>query len=456
MSMNRGIAGLMPGRNSLGRRVMRAGGWNMLQFGTTQAFRLISNLIMTRILVPEAFGLMALVGTVLAAFSLFSDIGVGRSVIRETDGDDPHFLRVAWVVKIVRGTFVAGCVLIAALAIWVFAGDLAPPSTAYADPRLPGLLAISALSPVMLGAISPNRQVAIRRLLNWRNASMEIAAHLFSILCMIGFAQISPTVWALLAGMLMNNLFILIASHLIFPGPRMRFEWDREIADRLWQFGKFLMWSNIFSFLASNADRFILAGLLGSATFGLYVIAKIWVGAGKSLVTRLSNQVGFPAMSEVIRERPQDVPRLFRRFQTVIDLFCLSGFLTTVLLGNWLIGLLYTDTYADAGTYLQLMSLAFLVIRFNPLNTLVMNMGNTRALMWIAAARAAAIVVTLPLGFWLLGLKGAIIAATLNPLVTAPYTLALTRPLLGVRQTLYDGFWLGATLVVAAAIYLVI
>ena len=54
--------------------------------------RLISNLILTRLLVPELFGLMALVNTFIQGLFLFSDVGIATSIIRSPRGDDPVFL----------------------------------------------------------------------------------------------------------------------------------------------------------------------------------------------------------------------------------------------------------------------------------------------------------------------------------------------------------------------------
>ncbi|MGE4326864.1 MAG: polysaccharide biosynthesis protein, partial [Pseudodonghicola sp.] len=50
--------------NTLMARVLRSASWLMLSFGGAQALRLMSNLVLTRILYPEAFGLMALVSVV--------------------------------------------------------------------------------------------------------------------------------------------------------------------------------------------------------------------------------------------------------------------------------------------------------------------------------------------------------------------------------------------------------
>lgn len=437
---------------SLKTRAMKAGGWSLAQMVTNQAFRLVSNLIMTRILLPEAFGVMSVVNTLLVAFNLFSDIGISRSIIREADGEKPHFLRAAWAVKIYRGVLISAGVVFAALLLWLLGPSLAAPGTVYADPRLPSLVLLAALAPLIKGLESTNRELSERNLSLQYFTVVSLAAQICSLLAMILFTLISPTVWALACGVLINTVGVTLLSHIVYPGPRMYFIWDREVAARLWSYGKFLMGSSAFTFVASFADRFILAALVDARTFGLYFISQLWAQAGRIFIGRLSNQVGFPTIGEVIRERPQDVPRLFARFQRVIDLVCLAGFLGTLLLGQWLIDLLYTPEYAVAGHYLQLFSVNFLMLRFDTMNQLVMNLGNSLAMMRISAIRAVALCVLLLSGFLLFGMDGAVVAAAITPGVTFPYTYSLVRPVLGVAQARTALVWFAFALAAAALV----
>ena len=64
---------------------------------------LASNLILTRLLFPEAFGLMALGSVVLVGLQMFSDAGIGPSIAQSPRGDDPEFLDTAWTAQVLRG-----------------------------------------------------------------------------------------------------------------------------------------------------------------------------------------------------------------------------------------------------------------------------------------------------------------------------------------------------------------
>ena len=438
---------------SLSRRVAKAGSWGIIQVMGGNILRLCSNLIMTRLLVPEAFGLMALIGVLLAGFNLFTDIGINRSVMREKDGDQPHFLHVAWVVKIGRGAMISVAVLMLAVLVWFLAPIYAPEGTVYADPNLPYLMIMAAFVPLIQGFEATTKELCQRRLLMQYPAIFDNLNHALTIVFMVIFASISPTVWALMTGMLVGAVLKVVFTSAFYPGPSMAFVWDREVADRLWHYGKWLLGSSVFTFFAVNAEKLILGVFLDAATFGIFVIAMFWIEAGVMLVVRLGDGVGFPVISEVLRTRPHDAPRLYRKLQTGIDVICLCAFLVLFFGGQLLIDTLYTETYQVAGLYLTVLSLRFLAVRFDTVNGLIMNHGNSRAMMVISGVRATWICIALPLVFQYVGFNAALVIIALIPLVTVPYSLWLVRPYLGMKQISFDILWLVLTLIIAGVVY---
>ena len=69
-----------------------------------------SNLVMTRLLVPQMFGVMAIATVIMVGLAMFSDLGLRQSIVQSRRGSDPVFLNTAWSVQIVRG-----------LILWLFA-----------------------------------------------------------------------------------------------------------------------------------------------------------------------------------------------------------------------------------------------------------------------------------------------------------------------------------------------
>ena len=109
-------APVVPSAAPLRSRMLKAAGWLVGGNISSQLLRLGSNLILTRLLVPQAYGLIAAVNTLYFALVMFSDLGVWQSVVKSDRGDDPRFLGTAWSVQLARGVLLCAVVLLAALA----------------------------------------------------------------------------------------------------------------------------------------------------------------------------------------------------------------------------------------------------------------------------------------------------------------------------------------------------
>jgi O-antigen/teichoic acid export membrane protein len=436
---------------SLRARAIGAGMWSVGGMGLGQALRLAGNLVMTRILAPEAFGLMAMVLTVHMALTMLTDIGINRSVIRSPRGEEPHYLRVAWTVQILRSCLIALMVALAAAALALTAPYWAPPDTVYSDPRLPGLIAVSSLAMVLKGFEPTAVYLGQRSMKLARLTAMGIGSQVVGLAAMVGFAMIEPSVWALLAGMLFGNAAYLIASHILFATPRMKLAWDREIADELWIFGRWLIGSSLAGYVANHADKLILAGFLDKESFGFYVIATLWVQVGVSVIQTLSRQVFFPTISEVLRKRPAQVEGVFRRGQLGLDAICLAGFAFYFLAGAALIGLLYTPQYQAAAVYLALLAFRLPAMRYLSYRSYVIGRGDSLTVMLAMSLRAAVLCAALPLAFHAAGVNGVLLVAALNPLAEAPVLLRRVARLHGGALPVRPMDWAPLALVPAAA-----
>jgi len=77
------------------KKAIKGAAFVLAGYGLSQALRLGGNLILTRLLVPELFGIMALARAFITGLLFFSDIGLRPSIIRSPRGDDPVFLNTA-------------------------------------------------------------------------------------------------------------------------------------------------------------------------------------------------------------------------------------------------------------------------------------------------------------------------------------------------------------------------
>ena len=205
-----------PGKPSLRARASRGMLLSLGGQAVSQTLRLAGNLVLARLLFPEAFGLMALVYLVIFALEQISNVGIQAAVLRLDRGEEPSFLDTVWTLQVVRG-----------LGLWLIAVALSPlVSGFYGQPELAAILPVASFNAVLLGLASPKLHVLTRRLDLARRVSIELCGQVVALVAMIALAWWQPSVWVLVFGGLANQGTITCLSHLWIPGPRNRFAWD--------------------------------------------------------------------------------------------------------------------------------------------------------------------------------------------------------------------------------------
>lgn len=390
---------------SINKLAMRGAFWTFLGYGVGQSLRLGSNLILTRLLVPEMFGLMTLINVFILGLSLFSDIGVGPSIIQHKLGDEPKFYNTAWTLQVIRGG-----------ALWLICLGIAyPVSQIYQEPRLLWLIPIVGLSTIISGFNSTalftlNRQIALGKL-----TLLELGIQIISLLVMLVWAWFSPTIWSLVAGNLVSVLLKMVMSHYLIPETKNRFTWDQDALGELFSFGRWIFISTAMTFLSTQTDRLLLGKLLALKTFGIYNVAFLLAQVPQSVIGTMSNKVIFPVVS-----RYNSLPRSELRskiikkrrlilFMAIPMLAVLSGF------GDNIMYTLYDERYKDAGWIMPILALGIwpnlLTVTMNPC---LLAVGKPLYSAWGNFLKFCYLLVALPLGYSLMGLTGAVIVIALN------------------------------------------
>ena len=443
-------------RASLKRRSLTASAWSAGGMMAGRLVSLASNLTMTRLLAPEAFGLMAMAITVLTFVEMAADIGIRQSVVRDARGEETHFLRVAWTVQILRSAVLAIAVLAAAALLWPLGPALSPPDSVYADPRLPLLVAATAGLMFLKGFASTAAMRAERRLEVGRLALTTLGGQVVGVAAMIAFAfGLGWEVWALMAGAAIATAATTLLTHALFPDLRMGFAWDRGIAAELWRFGRWIIGGSIAGFVVNNADRIILGALMAKDTFGLYAIAVIWLQAGLAVLRAMAGRILMGAQAEVSRERRHELPRVMRRLRHGYDACLAAAFLVALFGAEPFVRLLYTPEYQGAAAFLALLSLRALAMRQQPIQAFLLVEGRSDVTAGATALAALAATAAIPLAWYLLDLRAAVLAGAIAPLVgTAVLVRAARRQMPGLPVERDVALaWLIAAL--AAAIYAV-
>jgi len=430
---------------SLKQRVLKGSMWTLLGHGANLGLRFASNLILTRLLFPEAFGLMALTQTFLIGLEMFSDIGIVPSIIQNKRGDEPDFLNTAWTVQVVRG-----------VVLWLCACIIAIPVASFnQEPMLMQLLPASGLIVLINGFKSTKWATSNRNLVLARITAIELVSYIIALIVMISGALITRSVWALVIGSVVGSVAEVIASHLLIKGEGNRFHWDPTAFQSMQQFGRWIFINTILGFLSSRGEFLVFGRLLGISTVGIYSLAFNLSRVFNELVIQISGKVLFPSYAELVRERPENLYSALRKSRLLILGAGWSVALFLVIIGKPLIDVLFDDRYSEAGWMLQVLSIG---VMFNILNTsydgILLSMGKafmiTRLMVIAVSLKFIAILV----GFYLAGKSGVIFGVAGAELLFYPF-VAITFFRISLWQSEIDIPFLCASVLVMAGFYFI-
>jgi O-antigen/teichoic acid export membrane protein len=386
--------------DGLAARVVRSSGWLVLGFGSSQAIRLASNLILTRLLFPEAFGLMALVTVFNIGLQMFSDVGINPSIMQNKRGDEPAFLNTAWTMQVFRG-----------FGLWIFTCLIAwPVSVFYEEPMLMWLMPVSGLTLVIFGFM-PTKVVTANRHLNVGRVMLaEIGAQIVGLAAMIYLAWQMQSVWALVIGGLVNNVAKVMLSHKLVPGMKNKFFWEPAAARDLFNFGKWIFLSTICGFLSNQSDKLILGKFLALGAFGVYNIGFFMASLPIAMAAILTQRMLLPLFREKPPSQSERNYKQIRKLRFVLTAGILTMLTFFAFFGVPLVDFLYDPRFAMAGTIIVLIACAKIPMIINSsYDQAAIAAGDTRTYFYTRAFDATMQVTCLLIGVMNFGLIGAII-----------------------------------------------
>lgn len=379
--------------------------------GGQQILRLLSNLLLTRLLFPEAFGLMALIQTFMIGLGMFSDIGLRPAIIQSARGEDPDFLNTGWTIQVIRG-----------VCLWLVACALAwPLSIFYVEPQIMWLLPVVGLNAVITGFSTTKTAVAGRQLLLGRQTAINLFTQIITLVVMILLAWVWPSVWALVIGGLVGSLAGVIANHRLMPGPANHLHWDPSAARELMGFGQFIFISTIAGFFVNQGDKLVLGRLVSLTDLGIYNIAfglALFPGALGQMVAQ---SILFPLYRHIRPSESAGNRAKIRRARSLLTGCMIAMFGGLAIVGNLLVGFLYDPRYAAAGPMLVVFALTNIpgaLIMGNTQHLLAE--GNSRDFSKLVVIQGVLTFAYMFLGFWLWGIMGLLLVKSLTVLTIYP------------------------------------
>lgn len=376
---------------------INAASWTLFGYGASQAFRLLSNLVLARLLAPEHFGLIAIVTVFMIALAMFSDVGIGPNIIQSERGEDEDFLNTAWTVQIIRGFLLWFACLVLA---W-------PMSIFYKQPDLALLIPVSGLVAIIsgfnsTGIFSKSRDIDLKK-----QTIIELISQAGAIVVMIIVALIHPSVWALVAGSLFSTFIHMILSHRLVM-MKNRFCWDHEAVQSLVTFGRWVMISTMLGFFVNSGSSLILGKFLSMTDLGLFSIGVTLSKVVEQIYNQIVGKIVVPVYAKIKHLSNEEIRSRVKQLRLALMAIFLPPLWILAVFSNEIVGLLFDSRYQGAGWILHIFSLSFIPIIIAGLGSFYLALGDSIILVRLTFVKAIIYFASIYIGWLIHGPNGMI------------------------------------------------
>jgi len=413
---------------TLKQRVVRSGSWVILGHLFSQVLRLGGNLVLTRLLVPEMFGVMAIVTVIMGGLAMLSDVGLLQNIVQSKRGEEPGYLNTAWTIQIIRGFVIFIIALLASGGLY-YLGQVGYLSadTVYGNEQLPIILAIVSITAVISSFNSIHILLLNRKLMLGKLISMELISQIVGLVFMLIWAWYQRDIWAFVFGGIITAFTKLLLSHGLSLGERCRFHWDRAAVHEIFHFGKWIFVSSILGFMLNQGDRLLLGGLISAEILGVYTVAFFLAGAITDILKKLVGSIFFPVLSEVVRNNPTELKVIYYKMRQKIDAVAMfsAGFIFST--ASLIVNFLYDDRYGEAGWMLQVLSLALIGTGSLLASQVFLSIGKPKLETTLVFLQVVCFYISVPILFYYYDIFGAILAIACYPVIRLLFSMYLMK-----------------------------
>ena len=323
-------------QGSLEKRAARGLTWTLIDTWGTQVLGLIVFAVLTNLLVPEQFGLVALATVFVAFAQLFVDQGLGDALIQRKTVSRSQIDTAFWVA-VGTGSLltVVGIILAGPISGWLNQPDLAP------------ILQVLSFIFVLV-ALSSIQTALLRREMRFRGLAIRRLAAVFvggAVGVTMAFANFGA--WALVGQQLAAAATTVVTLWTVSPW-RPGLQVERADFRSLFSFGINVVGSDILTFASRNVDRLLIGAVLGTTPLGFYAVAYRILDTSQNLLVSFARKLAFPIFAQL----QGDVTRLRRAYGRVtraLSVVMLPGYIGLALVAQEAIVVIFGHQWAASG-----------------------------------------------------------------------------------------------------------
>jgi PST family polysaccharide transporter len=347
----------------LKRRSARGVATTFVSQGCKFGLRVLTSVVIARLLLPEDYGLVGMVTALLGVAWLFSDFGLSMATVQKLETTDKEVNCLFWVNLALGGAVTLSIAALAPLIAWF-----------YQEPRLT-LVTLALSGTFLLAGLTIQHQALLKRQMYFgRLAAIELTSTCLSVPVGFLLAWWGAGYWTLIAMQMTAALVNVVGTWLACDWRPGRPSWHTGSGKSL-RFGSNLLGFNLINFLARNLDNVLIGKFWGAHELGLYAKAYSLLLMPLQQINAPVANVATPALS-----RLQDNPTRYRNYYcaavTMIAHVTTPCMLLAAVLADILVPLLLGPQWSGAIILLRIFALvALLQAVMNPTGILFITLG---------------------------------------------------------------------------------
>lgn len=340
---------------SLTAKTTRGVVWNSVDRIANYGIGFIIGIVLARLLSPEEYGLIGIIGIFTAIFNVILDSGLSTALIRKDGVTDTDYCTVFYT-NIVLSLILTAVLYLGAPAI----------SSFFNRPELtPYTRAMSLI--LIINALSLTQQARLTKRIDFKTQTkISLIAHTLSGVIGILMAIFGYGVWALVFQQLSSRVFTTILLWIINKWiPKLIFSW--ESFKDLFSFSWKLLFAQIIGSIWSQLYQAVIGKIYSPNTLGQYERARQYTNLCSSTIGDVVLKVSLPVMSEIQNEDE----RLLGAFRIIIKT---TMFVSSVLLvgmaasAKSIIYVLIGEQWLPCVPMMQIIAFSFIIYPLHQIN----------------------------------------------------------------------------------------
>ncbi len=317
------------------------------QFGRL-GLQVLATVVLSRLLEPQDFGLVAMTTAVLGLAQLLSELGLSTATVQRRQITHAQVNALFWIQAAI-GLIVAGLAVLLAPAVEAF----------YGVAQVAVVVSALAVTFVLRGASAQHQALLERRLHFRRLARIEVVSTALSTALAIAVAVLGGGLWALVA---LNVSYVLARCLQLWKASGWLPGLPRRAAG-LWSlltFGAHLSVFNAVNYAARNADNVLIGRFVGADALGLYDRAYRLLMLPLQQINGPVSRVAVPTLSLIVHEEA----RLRRSYITAVGGVSLASMplmAVAAVLASPLVVVVLGDQWAPAAPIFRALAVVGLV-----------------------------------------------------------------------------------------------